>query len=361
MKEINFSALPFNTNDVPFIPDKKPVTNVGLYVQYGKGNDYPDFLNNLYQNSPILSSIINAVNDYVLGDNIQFSDFIKSKLTYNSEHELFNLIRRIVFDKIVTGAFAIKLIYNLNKECCKIEWVDIRNLRVSLDERTIYWSQTWTQGRRGELVAYTNFNNFTPGADENNPYQCIYYDKGRSRGIYGAPYWQGAIRSIESEIEINKFHLHSIQHGLSSSAIVNIPNGESYTDEEKKIIEKKFRDNFCGSDNSDGFILSFNPDPESKVEIVRIADAQFDKKFEVLSKSTIKSIFTAFRMAPNLAGYLMDNIGFNNQEFSESFNIFNITVIKPMQKDIISSLDNLFNTRDSIIIEPFKINLNNTL
>lgn len=66
-------------------------------------------------------------------------------------------------------------------------------------------------------------------------------------------------------------------------------------------------------------------------------------------------------MAPNLAGYLMDNIGFNSQEFSESFNIFNITVIKPMQKEIISSIDNLFNTRDSIIIEPFKINLNNTL
>jgi len=200
-----------------------------------------------------------------------------------------------------------------------------------------------------------------PGQDKNNPYQCIYYDKGKARGVYGAPYWQGALRSIESEIEINKFHLHSIQHGLSSSAIVNIPNGESYTDEEKHIIENKFKENFCGSENSDGFILSFNPDPDSKVEIVRIADAQFDKKFEVLSKSTIKSIFTAFRMAPTLAGYLMENLGFNRQEFGESFNIFNITVIQPIQKEIISSLDHLFDIKDSIVIEPFKINLDDTL
>jgi len=78
MKDINFSAIPFNTNDIPFIPDKKPVTNVGLYVPYGKGNDFPDFLNNLYQNSPILSSIINAINDFVLGDDVRFNDYIKS-------------------------------------------------------------------------------------------------------------------------------------------------------------------------------------------------------------------------------------------------------------------------------------------
>jgi len=273
MKEINFSSIPFNTNDIPFIPDKKPVTNVGLYVTYGKGNDYPDFLNNLYQNSPILSSIINAINDFVLGDSIQFSDYIKQMLTYNTEHELFNIIRRIVFDKIITGAYALKLIYNLNNQCVRIEWVDIRNLRLSLDEKTVYWSKSWTQGRRGELIPYTSYDSFIPGEDKNNPYQCIFYDKGKARGIYGAPYWQGALRNIESEIEINKFHLHAIQHGLSSSAIVNIPNGESYTEEEKHIIENKFKENFCGSENSDGFILSFNPDPDSKVEIVRLSDA----------------------------------------------------------------------------------------
>jgi len=38
----------------------------------------------------------------------------------------------------------------------------------------------------------------------------------------------------------------------------------------------------------------------------------------------------------------MENIGFNRQEFMESFNIFNITVIKPMQKEFINSLNELF-------------------
>jgi len=66
-------------------------------------------------------------------------------------------------------------------------------------------------------------------------------------------------------------------------------------------------------------------------------------------------------MAPNLAGYLMENIGFNRQEFMESFNIFNLTVIRPIQKEIISSLDHLFDTQNSIIINPFKINLDDTL
>lgn len=66
-------------------------------------------------------------------------------------------------------------------------------------------------------------------------------------------------------------------------------------------------------------------------------------------------------MAPNLAGYLMDNIGFNTQEFSESFDIFNVTVIRPMQRQIIESLDHLFDINNSVTIEPFKINLNNTL
>lgn len=357
-KKIDLSLVQFDPSDISYLQDKQPNTNVGLWVPYGDGNIFPDMLNMLYANSGTFAAIINAICDFTAGSDIIFNEQVVSKLHFNKPVELKNLVRRVIFDKILTGGFCIKVRYNLMKEIAKIEWVDIRDVRLSLDTTKAYYALNFGKGRRGPLEVYSTMGHFTPGDDEHNHYTTLYYNRGRARGVYGVPMYQGALRSIQTDCEIAKFNLRAIHSGLSAASIINIPNGDAYSEDEKRLIERKFRDNFCGADNADSLILSFNPSPEDKVEIAKIDDDEFASKYDLLSKSTIKNIFSTFRMSPVLAGYLAENIGFNRQEYYESFQIFNSTVISPIQAEIMEAFDELFGVEGSLVIEPYKIDIN---
>ena len=80
-----------------------------------------------------------------------------------------------------------------------------------------------------------------------------------------------------------------------------------------------------------------------------------DQKFHTLNDSTKQEIFTAFRAQPMLFGLLPDNTAFNKMEFLESFELYNKTVIKPIQKVIMNVINTVYNTIDSIKIIPFSL------
>ena len=80
-----------------------------------------------------------------------------------------------------------------------------------------------------------------------------------------------------------------------------------------------------------------------------------DQKFHTLNDSTKQEIFTAFRAQPMLFGLLPDNTAFNRIEFLESFELYNKTVIKPIQKVIMNVINTVYNTIDSIKIIPFSL------
>ena len=350
MSSINGDAV-----DAQILQDKKPSTNTGQYVQYGQKNTYPNYLNDLVVNCAVLNSIVNAITDYVCGQSIQFSGAIRTQLNGNRGPQLKKILRKCVYDKIVTGSFAVKLTYNRQGEIAEIEWLDIRNVRLSYDMDKAFYCENFSQGRRGEMEVYSTFEYFEPGKDDNNEYSCIYYDNGDARGVYAVPTYSGALRSIETSIQISKYWLSSIQNNLSSSAIINIPGSDGYSEEEKRDIERKFHNNFTGAENGSNFMLAFTANKEDAVTVERIADDNLDKKYEQLSKDTIKSIFTAFRMPPQLGGYVIEGSLFNKQEFQEAFDLFSATVIKPIQQSLLNSFNYVFNALDSIEIVPFKI------
>ena len=66
-------------------------------------------------------------------------------------------------------------------------------------------------------------------------------------------------------------------------------------------------------------------------------------------------IFTAFRAIPQLFGDMSAATGFNSQEFTESFKVFNRTVVRPVQQTICDSIDKIFGIGNSVNITPFSI------
>jgi len=319
--KVNLSFSAFELDKVS-MPDAKEVNRSGYdYVSWGVTNRYPQDLYEMYLNSAILQSVINGTADYVFGAGI-----LSAFDVVNDNYEtLEDIVKKCIFDYLIFGGFAIQLMYKGGKVEA-MYWLDFQKCRRSEDEKKVYYSDDWGKYARKAL----EYKSWTPGTDKGT---CIYYYKGhKTRGIYPVPMYVGALKSVKISNEISNFHLNNIVKGFASNAIISFNNGEP--DEDTKArIEKDVKEKFCGTDNAGSFLLLFNESKENACEIAKIQDDGFDKKYDALAKSVKEDIFIAFRATPTLFGLPNENNGFSKQEYLESFELYNQTVVIPIQKD----------------------------
>lgn len=349
-ERMNFSIFDNATKVIPTFIEKE---NYGRpYLNYGVDNRFPNYLWDLYLRSALLQSIINGTADYtngngiVFNENKQIQDLIENA---NKDGEtLEDIIKKITIDYLVFGGFALQIIYNKLGEINEIYWLDFRNVRCSKEGDKIYYSEDWIRHAND----YLTYDAFKP---KNNKGTCVYYFKGHiSRGIYPIPRYNGALSAIETSTEISKFHLNSILNNFSGNFIINFNNGQPSTDVQEEI-ERKIKQKFSGAENAGKFVVAFNDSRENGVSVERIQDDNFDKKYESLRTDTYKEIFIAFRAIPQLFGYSLEGTGFNKQEFTEAYELYNKTTVKPIQKDLERTFDKIFNTENSIKIIPFTL------
>ena len=317
--KLSFSVFELEKTNMP---DAKEVIRSGYdYVSWGKDNRFPQDLYDMYQNSAILQSVINGTADYVFGSGV-----ISAFDVVNDKYEtLEDIIKKCVFDYLIFGGFAVQLMYKGGK-VESIYWLDFQKCRRSEDEKKVFYSDDWGKYARKAL----EYKSWTPDTDKGT---CIFYYKGhKTRGIYPVPMYIGALKSVKISTEISNFHLNNITKGFASNAIISFNNGEP-DDDTKARIEKDVKEKFCGTDNAGSFLLLFNESKENACEIAKIQDDKFDLKYDALSKSVKEDIFIAFRATPTLFGLPNENNGFSKQEYLESFELYNKTVVVPIQKD----------------------------
>ena len=318
--KLSFSVFELEKTEMP---DGKETVRSGYdYVSWGKDNRFPNDLYDMYQNSAILQSVINGTADYVFGSGV-----ISAFDVVNDKYEtLEDVVKRCVFDFLIFGGFAVQLMYKGGKVEA-MYWLDFQKCRKSEDEKKIYYSDDWGKYAKKAL----EYNAWTPDTDKGT---CIFYYKGhKTRGIYPVPMYIGALKSVKISTEISNFHLNNITKGFASNAVISFNNGEP--DEDTKArIEKDVKEKFCGTDNAGSFLLLFNDSKDNACEIAKIQDDKFDLKYDALAKSVKEDIFIAFRATPTLFGLPNENNGFSKQEYLESFELYNKTVVVPLQKDV---------------------------
>ena len=351
MDNINKIKVQCFNQRVKEVPDFIEKQNTGKpYLNYGQNNQYPQYLWDLYLKSSILQSIINGSVDYVIGKQIQYAEAISTLAeAINLDGEtLEDVIKKITTDYFIFGGFALQIIYNKLGEINEIYWLDFRNVRLNKEGNKVFYSDDWI-GHSKDFVTYDTFN---PSKRSGS---CVFYFNGHiARGVYPIPRYNGALAAIETSTEISKFHLNSILNNFSGNFIINFNNGQP-TDDVQDAIEKKIKDKFSGADNAGKFLVAFNESKDNGVTVERIADDNFDKKYEALRNSTFKEIFIAFRAVPQLFGFSLEGTGFNKQEFLEAFELYNSTTIKSIQKDLKRCFNKIFGIDDSISIVPFKL------
>lgn len=338
-EQMNFSVVGTKSITVPTKIDSK---SAGRYVKYGEDNKYPEFLWETYLGCSVLQSIVNGTADFVLGE-----DIISSHSALNEDNEDYiDTFTKALYDYLIFGGYFLEVIKTKGGEANQVIYQDIRNVRVNEEETMAYVSTKWGSFR-SEVVEIELFD---PKKKQNH---YLIYAKGKiTRGIYPIPMYVASLKSAIIQNEIKNFHLSSITNNFMASAIINFNNGTP-ADPIQKEISNKIEEKFTGSDNAGRFLLAFNDNKESAVTIERLDSDDFDERFQSLDKSSKQDLFIAWRATPALFGVNPENTGFSKTEFTEAFELYNKTVVRPIQQYLVDTFKK--HLAVEIIIKPFQL------
>lgn len=347
--QVAFAATNKEWDEV--IPQLVETDSVKDYVLYGKDNQYPEYLYGLYNDVSTLKTIIEGTADYVIGDAVKCN--IKGFETQiNTKGDtLRELVRLCARDYLLYGGYAIQIIRNKVGDVRELYYMDFRYIRSSKKNDMFWYSEDFSKKyvRGNKTVVYPKF---IPNARE--VASSILYVSNNKSTTYPIPRYSGSIKACEMERAIDTYQLSSIENGFGGSYIINFLNGIP-TDEVKAEIEKNVNEKFCGASNAGRVLINFANSQENATTLEKLDTTDFGDKYKAAAERAKSQIFTAFRAIPQLFGDMSAATGFNSQEFTESFKVFNRTVCKPIQQTICDSIDRIFGTDNSVNITPFSL------
>ena len=360
VQRVGFAAIdPFIQVSIP--RDIERETRTGGMVQWGDGNCYPDYLYSLYCGVPTLQSVIDGNTDYICGDGVECSHFsaaVPEGCMNRGGETAAEQVRAAAADLGIFGGFALQVIRDAEGRPAEIYRLDIRYLRTDKECSRFWYSEKW--GRGGvRAVVYPAFRpNLDWGALDDagraEAASSVLYVKDNRRQTYPRPRYASAVKACETERCIDEYHLNSLENGFYGSMVVNFNNGYP-GDEQKAEIEREFNEKFSGAANAGRIMFSWNRDMNTRTTFEAPEVKDFGDRYDALAKRARQEIFTAFRANPNLFGIPTDGNGFANEQYEESFRLYNRTQISPMQKLILNAYAKVFGSDGVLRITPFSL------
>lgn len=322
------------------------------FISWGEKNDYPFYLDSLYNNVPTLKSIIDGMTDYICGNGVTSKDTVFNDRVNEKGMQLEELVNLVANDYVRYGGFAINVVKNRAGGIAGLYYLDFSKCRTDKEHSIVYYTDDWTKsyGR----IKYCQYPNFMTDEGKQAA-SSIYYFSSSTKSVYPAPIYSAAVVSCEVEKKINEFGINLLSNGLNSNFIINMNNGVP-ADELQEEIENNIYEKFTGTENAGRPIIAWNNDKDHAATVERIDSDGWADKYTNLQKTSREQIYNAFRANPILFGLDQHNTGFNSQEYAEAFKLFNHTVIKPIQNKIKTVFDKIFDTDEFLTIAPYEIN-----
>lgn len=324
------------------------------WVRYGVDNLFPVFLQELANKSALHNAIISSKVDYSYANGLDTKNVYNEAKTAdfstllfinhpNPYEDLNSIYRKCLYDYTLYGGFCLNVIWAKDREnVSEIYHIDFSKVRAGKkDEReqvkTYYYCEDWSNTRKygyKEVDAYNS--NHKKGS------QLLYVKEYRPGTFYyPLPSYVGALNYISIDCEISNFHLAHIINGMTPNMMISFCNGIP-TEEERRRIKQQFVDEFTGSDNAGKFFVTFSEDKERVPQLTTISADNLDEQFIQLQATVLQNILSGHKVvSPMLVGIKTEGQLGGNTELETSFEIFNNTVIKPIQKEVTGTLNRL--------------------
>lgn len=315
------------------------------WVEYGADNNYYQYLIDRYNGSPTNNAIINAISDLIYGKGLDATDSSRKPQEYAAMRSLIHsdCLRKVTADLKMMGQCAFQIIYTKDRQVAQVEHMPIQTLRAEkMNEEgeieAYYYCADWTKLTPNKMPdRIPAFGTSNEGLEilVIRPYKAGYY-------YYSPVDYQGGIPYAELEEEIANYHLNNIKNGMAPSMLINFNNGVP-DEEERMLIEQRITEKWSGSSNAGRAIIAFNESKElaATIDPVQLSDAA--AQYEFLSGESMQKLMVAHRVtSPMLLG-IKDNSGLGNnaEEIETATLLFDNTVIRPFQEQIINALDQI--------------------
>ena len=311
------------------------------FIKWGKKNDYPFFLVDLFNGSAWHQGIIKNKTYYIAGGGIEVVSGELSRFLANAytDFTMDEIVEQLAFDYELFGAFAVKGTWN--KEGTRVamwEYLAIDAIRISSDERMYYLSDDWTAQQQSPEK--TNLRTL-PALDENNKtgsFVLYYKDPAKKarkeHGVYPKPPYQGGITAIQTDCDISKFHMYELQNGFKSGTMITFMSGFPETQEEAESFKNQIKGPASNIENSGDIIITFAPSADEAPKVDNLTGSDLDKRYDILQSSVQQNILVAHSVvAPSLFGVAPEG-SFNAAETGDLYEIFKKTYVEARQKRI---------------------------
>ena len=335
------------------IPEYTENTNTTSYVPWGIDNKFPEFITTIYNESSTARACIDGTANFICGNGVEVKGGERFKDQVNRRGDTVeDLLSAVAVDVMKFYGFAVQVIFNKLGVPVEFYALDFSRVRLSADGRKVYYAKKWG-GYTGKYEVFDAFN--LDSIDPEKMTQVYVWKDPSSRRVYPTCFWRGSWRDCLSEISASKYVLNSLSTGMSAKAMVNIPNKTGLlTDDDKAKIQEAISTKYCGPDAENSFFLYFQEEGEDQLKVDMLEQKDESQKFETIRNSARENIFIGFRCTPNLLGLPSATTGFNEQEFNESFKLYQKTVVSPLQKKIERAFKKFMGLEDMAIL-PFSL------
>jgi len=322
------------------------------WVLNGKNNSFYDYIIDQYNGSPTNASIINSFVSLIYGKGLSyrntqnFTGFVKLATILRPAE-----LKKIIFDYVLFGECAIQVIKKKGGQLSEIAHLPKQNVAPSVanDDNEIesfWYCENWAKVMQNPPEEYSSFGYSN---DSIEIYGLKPYRAGNK--YFSDPDYISILPYCEIETELANFYLKSIKQGLSAGYIINVPDGNTLTDEEKNEFERQIKAKLTGSPNALNFVLSFNGRDAEITVIPFPVNDQMHKQWDFLTEETTQKILTGHRVtSPAIVG-IISSSGFSNtaDEMDMAEEQLMRRVISSKQNDIIEAIND--------ILEAYDINL----
>lgn len=335
------------------------------YVYYGDKNAFPGKLIELYDNSAMHHTCIQAIKDGIFGEGIEV---IGDEYVNSNGETIDDIFEKIVLDYTLYQGYALNVIWN--KEANKIVEIyhlpfnNVRSGKMNEDDEiTEYqYASDWEKLRKNPYKSYRAFN-ATDNKGENATQIFYYHNYTPGNDYYPLPAYVGALNDIELDARISRFHNANISNGLAPSMFVQFRNGQP-SPEERREIYNEMENTFSGEENAGRFFLAFS-EPGKELQVTPIENAN-DDYYITLEARISSRILTAHRISSPLLLGIKDANGFssNADEIKVAYTHFESTVVAPKRKKVLTSygyLLKLFGFNIKLTVAPKTIIIEDTV
>ncbi|WP_313235734.1 hypothetical protein [Sphingobacterium multivorum] len=308
---------------------------------YGDNNLYPNFLLQLYNDSPIHKGIVNSKVDYILGDDVVYKNSDKkADHKVNKDDTIESLLRKVVKDYIIFNYYAIEVIYNAVGEPVEYNHIPANTIRTNKNKSKFWFNADWYANQNDVI----EFDGWSQNSIDGGYASKIYFFNAYTPSVnntYPIPDYSGAIKSIQTDIDIRDFHSNNINNNFSASSIITFFNGEP-TPEMQNTIQNTITNSYTGTDGKK-IVLNFANEDSKSAEVTNISASDWNDAFMTLKENTINDIIVGHSLtSPLLAGISISGQLGANSELETAYTIFRNLYVINKRNEIVDSINTLF-------------------